>query len=106
APIRTLIVSLHSTPPGATVRIGDREYGPTPAQVELIGELAEEGRTLEMVFERPGHRATTVTQVVDGSTMEVDARLPLIRRAAGGGGAARPSDGPGVRVEGYRDSPY
>ncbi|AKF07751.1 serine/threonine protein kinase [Sandaracinus amylolyticus] len=107
-PVHTLMVSLRSTPPGATVEIAGREYGPTPAQVELVGELATEGRELELVFSRPGFRPTTVTQVVHGTSMEVEARLTLIRRPGGGGGGGGGDEsGSGdTRVEGYRDSPY
>ncbi|HEY6880176.1 MAG TPA: serine/threonine-protein kinase, partial [Polyangiales bacterium] len=40
----TVMVSLRSTPPGAMVLIGDREYGPTPIELEWTGVEAEPGR--------------------------------------------------------------
>ncbi|MDQ3035059.1 MAG: protein kinase [Myxococcota bacterium] len=109
APIRTVMLSLRSIPAGAMVQIGDREYGPTPAQVELVGDLAEEGTELEMVFSRNAYRTTTVTQRVEGDTISVTARLPSIRRGGGGGASTTSTEedpGSARRVEGYRDSPY
>jgi serine/threonine protein kinase len=117
APIRTLLVSLGSTPSGAMVHLGDRTYGPTPAQVELTGELAAEGSSLHFVFTRAGFRDTPVDVSVDAAgvasgRLEVSPRLLRIFRATGGGGATHEGTGDGeqgasdVRVEGYRDSPY
>lgn len=98
---RTLLLSLRSIPAGARVRIGERQYGPTPAQVELVGDLAADGAQLTMVFERVGYRDETVTRTVQGTEMEVSVRLTPIRRSAG----SSQSLGDTV-VEGYRDSPY
>lgn len=103
--IPTLLLSLRSTPSGAMVRIGDREYGPTPAQVELVGDLAAEGASIEMTFERAGYRDTTITETVHGAALEVSARLNPIRRV-GGGGASGGASGRDTHLEGYRDSPY
>jgi serine/threonine-protein kinase len=99
---RTLLLSLRSTPPGATVRIGPREYGPTPAQVELVGDLAAEGQEIEMIFERAGYRSARVKRVVESASMEVDVRLTPIRRPS----SPSPASVPERRIEGYRDSPY
>jgi serine/threonine protein kinase len=105
--IRTLLLDIRSTPPGATVRIGERDYGPTPTQVELVGPLAVEGTELLLVFERGGYRNMPVTRRVEGSTMQVEARLLPVRRASSSSSSSSSeSGGVDTRVEGYRDSPY
>lgn len=112
-PVR-LLVSLTSEPLGAQVEIGEHEYGATPTQVELSGELAKPGSTLDIHFSHPGYRPLTVSRTVRGQTLQVDASLsPLPRRrpraerttvtAASTTPAAAPIE---RRIEGYRDSPY
>jgi serine/threonine protein kinase len=110
APMRTLLVSLGSTPSGAMVQLGERTYGPTPAQVELTGDLAGEGSSLHFVFTRAGFRDTPVdvsvsAGAVTSGTLEVETRLARFPRATTTSheDGEAPSD---VRVEGYRDSPY
>ncbi len=107
AAIRSVIVELDSTPPGATVRIGEVEYGPTPAQVELTGAQAEPGTELTFAFRADGHHDTTVTRTVpaDGS-LEVSARLRRIRRATSQGSGEPAGTTQSVTPAGYRESPY
>ncbi|MFK7991561.1 MAG: serine/threonine protein kinase [Sandaracinaceae bacterium] len=102
---RSVLVELTSTPAGATVTIGDTQYGPTPAQVELTGEGAAAGRELTLVFTRPGYRPSTVSRVVpDEGGLEVDARLRVRRRT--GRRATPTAPARDVTPEGYRESPY
>ncbi|MEC7519630.1 MAG: serine/threonine-protein kinase [Myxococcota bacterium] len=109
APIRSVIVELDSRPSGAMVQIGDHEYGPTPAQVELTGEQAAPGAELTFVFTRDGHREMTVTRNVPREgNLEVSARLRRTWTAPrrGGGGSSDESPQETVTPAGYRDSPY
>jgi serine/threonine protein kinase len=106
AVIRSVLVELDSTPPGAMVRIGEQTYGPTPAQVELTGANAQAGSELTFVFTADDHREMTITRTVpsDGP-LTVNARL---RRNAVRAIAPRENTGGGREVTptGYRDSPY
>ncbi len=112
ATIRAVLVELDSTPPGATVHIGEQEYGPTPAQVELTGAQAEPGSELTFVFTAAGHRDMTVTRTVPAQgTLEVSAHMRRVwhapSRGGGGGGEqqhATPQES--VTPAGYRESPY
>jgi hypothetical protein len=106
-----VIVALRTTPPGAIASLGDRELGPTPAEVELTGELAEPGHVLEITFRRPGFRDTTVSGTVEGARLEIETRMTRIPRpssAGSGGESETESEGADrdIHVEGYRDSPY
>lgn len=110
---RSLLVELDSQPAGATVHLGDAEYGPTPAQIELTGADAEPGAELTFTFSLAGHRETTVVRAVpaDGP-LTVDARLRRIPRAPRPG-ASQPRETPRaepgaqtVTPAGYRESPY
>ena len=106
--LRSVIVELDSQPPGAMVHVAEHEYGPTPAQVELTGALAEPGAELTFVFSVAGHRDTTIVRAVPASgPLEVSARLRRVARAPrrGGGGSAE-TPGQAVTPAGYRDSPY
>ncbi len=109
-PLATVLVALRSVPTGAMVRIGDRDYGPTPAEVELTGEQARPGTELTLVFTHAGFRDQTETVTVEGTTLEVRTRMARTGgRGAGGGSSSAGSAGAGgtdVHVEGYRDSPY
>ncbi|HEX5657801.1 MAG TPA: protein kinase [Polyangiales bacterium] len=69
----TVQVTLRSTPPGAMVLIGDREYGPTPVEIEWTGAEAEPGRQVSFRFRRTGFRAMTITREVRGDRMQVEA---------------------------------
>lgn len=69
----TVLVSLKSTPPGAMVIVGEREYGPTPTQVEWTGPEAQLGREVTFRFERTGYRDLTVTRQIRGDRLEVEA---------------------------------
>jgi serine/threonine-protein kinase len=105
--IRTVLVTLRSQPSGATVALGERTYGPTPAEVELTGAQAEEGAQLHFVFSRAGFRDAPMDVTVAGPTLDVNARMARIQRAAtastSGEGSGTTGD---THVDGYRDSPY
>ena len=119
AEIESVIVSLRSEPPGATVVVGAREYGPTPAEIEWTGEEAERGREVTLRFQKEGFRDFTVTRTITGDRLEVEATLdevaarptpvrrPVIRRPS------RPTpmmteepSGPVGPVKGYKTDPY
>ena len=102
--IRSVLVTLRSAPSGATVTLGDRTYGPTPAEVELTGDLAAEGAPLHFVFSHAGFRDMPMDMNVAGSTLDVSARMARIVRT---GATTGSTSGTGEsHVEGYRDSPY
>ena len=119
APVQsqTVLVSLRSTPPGAMVAVGDKEYGPTPTQVEWTGEEATLGREVTFRFQRKGFRDLTVTRQVRGATLEIEAPPmdPIVvapapvRRpapaAAQAPAAAKPS-APITPLKGYKAEPY
>ncbi len=69
----SVLVLLRSTPPGAMVVVGDKEYGPTPTQVEWSGAEAEIGREVTFRFQRKGYRDLTVTRQIRGDRLEVEA---------------------------------
>ncbi|MET0342571.1 MAG: protein kinase [Polyangiales bacterium] len=85
---RTVLVSLRSTPPGATVSVEGQEYGPTPTQFEWTGSDAAYGRVVKFLFRRPGYHDLTVTRQVRGDRMDVYAPplepLPQPRKRAAG----------------------
>ncbi|MFO0692378.1 MAG: serine/threonine-protein kinase [Polyangiales bacterium] len=98
---------LRSTPLGAEVFVGDRAYGQTPAEVEIVGELATPGREITLRFLKAGYRPASITRVVTGERMEIQADLDALPRTAPS--APTPmADRPGtnVRANGYLDSPY
>jgi serine/threonine-protein kinase len=70
---RTVLVSLRSTPPGATVLVEGQEYGPTPTQFEWSGSEAAYGRVVKFLFRRQGYHDLTVTRQVRGERMDVHA---------------------------------
>lgn len=103
--IASVLIELESSPSGAMVAIGEQEYGPTPAQVELTGDSAAPGTELTFVFSRAGFRDTTVTRVVRGDgTLGVTARLRRLR--AGRGSSAHEIPQQDITLPGYRDTPY
>jgi serine/threonine-protein kinase len=69
----SVLVSLHSTPPGAMVFVGDKEYGPTPTQVEWTGPEAALGREVTLRFVRRGYQELTVTRQIRGPVLEIEA---------------------------------
>ena len=103
-------VSLRSEPPGARVRVDDREYGPTPAEIEWIGDAASPGREVTFTFEHPGRQSLVVTRTLRGDRVEVHAALlpqPVATTGAGSNalptdnaGRGGPPDGPAIRSPG------
>jgi hypothetical protein len=81
-PVARTMVVLRSAPPGAIVRIGDRAYGPTPADIEWTGDDAARGRQVTFVFKLDGYRDYSVTRVVSGDRLEVMAELERVGPAA------------------------
>ena len=68
-----MLVSLRSTPPGALVVVGGKEFGPTPTQLEWSGADAALGREVTFRFQRKGYRDLTVTRQIRGDRLEVEA---------------------------------
>jgi len=117
-----VLVALRSDPPGATVVVGDREYGPTPANVELRGEQVTPGTELTFQFRLEGHRDFTVTRTIVSEELTIRATLDRIAEeetpAAMVRRPPRPrtprmtsmtsmeSGGPAVGLKGYKAEPY
>ncbi len=70
---KKLVVSLRSTPPGATVLVGAKKYGPTPLHVVWTGPDAADGRQVTFRFQLKGYRDLTLTQEVRGDRLDVEA---------------------------------
>jgi serine/threonine-protein kinase len=109
----SVLVSLRSTPPGATVVVGNKEYGPTPTQVEWTGAEAVFGREVTFRFQRKGYRDLTVTRQIRGDRLEVEAPpmdpIPVRRpaREERSQPAAQPKVGPvAAPLKGYKAEPY
>jgi len=113
----TVLVSLRSTPPGAMVVVGGKEYGPTPTQVEWTGAEAVFGREVTFRFQRKGYRDLTVTRQIRNDRLEVEAPpmdpIPVRRPTR----EDRPSASPATPkpaaptttvtpVKGYKSEPY
>ena len=77
--VARVLVDLRSEPPGATVDVGERSYGPTPLQVEWTGDDAAEGREVTFQFHLEGHRDFTVTRTLIGDALDVRAELDPVR---------------------------
>jgi serine/threonine-protein kinase len=106
------IVSLRSTPAGATVAVGEHTYGPTPADVEWTGDDAARGREVELVFNLTGYRPYSVHRTITGDALDVSATLEALptdrpfrprppRRPEGDDGTA-----PVGPIKGYKLDPY
>ena len=116
APVQRVLVSLRSEPAGAMVRIGDQEYGPTPADVEWTGDDAAAGRQVTFLFQLDDHRDFTVTRTIISDALEVQAQLdPVQARTTMVRRPPRPrtpmmttmmSTGPAVGIKGYKAEPY
>jgi serine/threonine-protein kinase len=114
--VTTVLVSLKSTPPGAMVAVGEREYGPTPTQVEWTGSEAAMGREVTFRFQRKGYRDLTVTRQIRSDRLEVEAPpmdpIPIKRpsreeRAPSATPASSPKvTAPVTAVKGYKAEPY
>jgi serine/threonine protein kinase len=110
----TVLVSLKSTPPGAMVVVGSKEYGPTPTQVEWTGGEAAFGREVTFRFQRKGYRDLTVTRQIRGDRLDVEAppmdpipvRRPTREEPRQ---ASTPAAKPGpvaAPLKGYKAEPY
>jgi serine/threonine protein kinase len=66
-----VLVTLRSMPPGATVFLDGREYGPTPTHLVLRGSEANEGRELMFRFRLPGYYDTTVVRQIRGARLDI-----------------------------------
>jgi hypothetical protein len=67
-----VLVSLRSTPPGATVTLDGKEYGPTPTHAVLSGSAAALGREVVFLFKRRGFRDAVLTRTLDGTRLDID----------------------------------
>ncbi len=110
-PAVSTLVALRTTPPGAHVRVGEREYGPTPADVEWTGEEAARGRRVTFLFHMDGYRDYSVTRVITGDRLEVQAELEAIERAPRVPRVRRPQaprrgGEPVGPIKGYKLDPY
>ncbi len=112
--LSTVLVSLRSTPPGAMVVVGGKEYGPTPTQVEWTGAEAVFGREVTFRFQRKGYRDLTVTRQIRDDRLEVEAPpmdpIPVRRptredRPASVGSTPKPA-ATVTPVKGYKAEPY
>ncbi|MBO6936204.1 MAG: protein kinase [Deltaproteobacteria bacterium] len=106
-------VTLRSEPSGATVLVGDRTYGPTPAEIEWRGDEADEGREVTFQFQLDGYRDFTVTRTVFGDELSVQVELEEVRRTRRSWvrrpSRPRPSGGgddTSVSLMGYKAEPY
>lgn len=115
APAATVLVSLRSTPAGAMVVVGDREYGPTPTQLEWTGAEAQLGREVTFRFQRKGYRDLTVTRQIRGDRLDVEAPpmdpVPLKTRPAReerpqSASAPSKAAAPVPALQGYKAEPY
>jgi hypothetical protein len=111
----SVLVSLRSTPSGAMVAVGDREYGPTPTQVEWTGADALLGREVTFRFQRKGYRDLTVTRQIRGGALEVDAPpmdpivaapKQVVRRPAPPPAPVAAPSAPITPLKGYKAEPY
>ncbi len=80
---RHAMVRITSTPTGATVSIDGRPYGTTPADIELWGDAVEPGQEIHFRFEKEGYDSATVSRVVRGEQLAVDAMLQRTGQAPG-----------------------
>lgn len=110
-----VMIRLRSEPPGARVVVGEHVYGPTPAEVEWVGDEARPGREVTFRFEREGYRDLTVTRSITGPTLEVTATLDparapssMVRRPPRPRMTSMraPEDPPPVGLKGYKAEPY
>jgi serine/threonine-protein kinase len=115
--VRRMLVVLRSTPPGASVVVGDHTYGPTPAEVEWTGEDALEGREVTFQFQLDDHRDYTVTRTLYGDTLSIEATLERIEQAprrtrvrrvvrSSSMDSTERSTSPRGRLKGYKLEPY
>jgi hypothetical protein len=118
----SVLVSLRSTPPGAMVAVGEREYGPTPTQVEWTGVDATLGREVTFRFQRKGYRDLTVTRQIRSGALDVDAPpmdpvveaaptptptpTPTVRRPVTTVAPVVKPSAPVTPLKGYKAEPY
>ena len=75
-PSDVLLLRLRSTPAGAYVLVGDRSFGPTPADVDFRAPEIRPGAEVTFRFVREGYVDHTVTRVVPAdSTLAIDVQL-------------------------------
>ncbi len=89
-----IFLLLTSEPAGAFVTVYGRQYGPTPAHVEVRNEQIVQGHDISAVFQRAGFDPVTVTRVIAGSELRLHGMLP--RSASGREHAATPPTSGGL----------
>ena len=71
-----MFLHLTSEPPGAFVTVYGRQYGPTPAHVEIRNERIAQGSDISAVFEKSGFDPVVVTRVIEGGELRLHGLLP------------------------------
>jgi hypothetical protein len=84
-PNKRLVLTLRSTPSGATVYVDSKEYGPTPTHVVWTGADAADGREVTFRFRKRGFQDLTVTQTIHGDRLQVEPPPlePMVRKSRG-----------------------
>jgi len=115
-PMRTVMVTLRSTPAGATVNVDGRTWT-TPADVEWTGDAAALGREVTFRFQLDGHRDFTVTRTLTSDSLHVSVELsalqvrhaPIrrpIRRPRPRPAMTTMDPGASIGIKGYKAEPY
>jgi serine/threonine-protein kinase len=108
-----VFVRLTSNPSGARVLVDGKPYGPTPADIELWGEIAEKGNEVTFLFEKEGFESVSVQRRIQDEKFAVDAALsrdPATiprRREPARSSESRKSTGPVVVTpDNFKEDPY
>ena len=99
---RELRLRVGSSPPGATVRNGDRILGPTP--LDLPFSTSETNPHLSLQLEAEGYEPAAID--VQESNGALTGSATLQRSAASGSHTSRRSGKKSGRPSGYKDDPY
>jgi hypothetical protein len=112
APQHHVFVRLTSNPSGARVLVDGKAYGPTPADIEIWGDVAEPGKDITFTFEKDGYLSMPVTRRIQDEKFSVDTVLqrvpgtePTARKR---GGEKTGGAGPKVVVtpDNFKEDPY
>ncbi len=71
-----MFLLLTSEPAGAFVTVYGRQYGPTPAHVEIHNPLIAQGSDISAVFQKSGFEPVSVTRVIEGGELRLHGMLP------------------------------
>jgi hypothetical protein len=107
-----VFVRLTSNPSGARVLVDGKPYGPTPADIELWGEIAEKGKEVTFLFEKEGFESVSVQRRIVDEKFSVDAALSRDaatrrREAQRERPRTSPTNGPVVVTpDNFKEDPY